>query len=308
MEKKYNCEDFADMETIHKYVEDMENYEEKYNAALERAKYALTTDMDNSGYWAVNYIFPELKVSNGERMLREIKRYIKEQGDKPTGLPNGTAPVSDMIAWLEKQGESNGQTVLTLPKFTFNDVLALQCCMETVKKVQEDKELYEKLNDLHSKVYDSYQLEKQDEQSVEPKWCHHNVDLSNCSEEYRKAYYDGWTNCIFQHSQWKAESDDKDERIRKQLLNWFKGCHWDAIDDETLKRDDIIAWFEKQESVGEIVERCKISWYNEGKIDGRVEGLSDDEKYQQGWHDALEKQGKKLTDKIEPKLKACDFS
>ena len=29
----------------------------------------------------------------------------------------------------------------------------------------------------------------------------------------------------------------------------------------------------------------------EGKIQGQIEGLSDEEKYQQGWHDALEKQG-----------------
>ena len=41
----------------------------------------------------------------------------------------------------------------------------------------------------------------------------------------------------------------------------------------------------------EIVARCKDSWYNEGKIAGMAEGLSDDEKYQQGWHDAIEKQG-----------------
>lgn len=41
--------------------------------------------------------------------------------------------------------------------------------------------------------------------------------------------------------------ESEDERIRKQLLNWFKGCHWDSIDNETLKRDDIIAWLEKQD-------------------------------------------------------------
>lgn len=43
--------------------------------------------------------------SEDEKMLREIKRYIKEQGNKPTGLPNGTAAVADMLAWLEKQGQ-----------------------------------------------------------------------------------------------------------------------------------------------------------------------------------------------------------
>jgi len=50
-------------------------------------------------------LIPELKESEDERMLREIKRYLKEQGDKPTGLPNGTVAVSDMIAWLEKNKE-----------------------------------------------------------------------------------------------------------------------------------------------------------------------------------------------------------
>ena len=52
---------------------------------------------------------PELAESEDERMLREIRRYIKEQGDKPTGLPNGTAAVADMLAWLEKQGKSSDQ-------------------------------------------------------------------------------------------------------------------------------------------------------------------------------------------------------
>lgn len=51
------------------------------------------------------------------------------------------------------------------PKFTFDDVLALQCCMGTVKKVQEDKELYEQLNLIHDKIHDAYWLGKQGETS-----------------------------------------------------------------------------------------------------------------------------------------------
>ena len=37
-----------------------------------------------------------------------------------------------------------------------------------------------------------------------------------------------------------------DDNIGKHLLNWFKDCKWDAVDNGTLKRDDIIAWLEKQ--------------------------------------------------------------
>lgn len=40
--------------------------------------------------------------------------------------------------------------------------------------------------------------------------------------------------------------ENEDEKMRKQLLNWFKDCSWDTIDDGNLKREDIIAWLEKQ--------------------------------------------------------------
>lgn len=70
----------------------------------------------------------------------------------------------DTIALLEKQYEQKKQ--IHFPKFTFDDVLALQCCMETVKKVQEDKELYNQLNLIHNKIYDAYCLGKQDEISL----------------------------------------------------------------------------------------------------------------------------------------------
>ena len=96
--------------------------------------------------------------TENERIKKEIIEYIK------TGTYH-----KKWIAWLEKQGEQTN-----LPRFTFGDVLALQCCMETAKKVQEDKELYEVLSILHDKVYDAYHLENQSEKKsadkVEPKF------------------------------------------------------------------------------------------------------------------------------------------
>ena len=49
----------------------MKDYKKLYEESLKRAKYALTTDMDNSGYWAVNYIFPELKELTDEEADEE---------------------------------------------------------------------------------------------------------------------------------------------------------------------------------------------------------------------------------------------
>lgn len=90
--------------------------------------------------------------------------------------------------------------------------------------------------------------------------------------------------------------ETEDEKISKELIDAINGL-WvnDALPLPLSvgRKDKWIAWLEKQKSVGEIVERCKNSWYNEGKIAGMAEGLTNDEKYQQGWHDALEKQGEK---------------
>ena len=63
-------------------------------------------------------------------------------------------------------------------------------------------------------------LEKQGEQK--PNYCHHEVDLSNCSEEYTKGYYDGWNNCNQQHAQLEAEQNltwsKEDENRFKNLV------------------------------------------------------------------------------------------
>ena len=109
-----------------------------------------------------------------------------------------------------------------------------------------------------------------------------------------------------------------DEAIRKELIQFIK--NWKdpnnigrPHDFPTLTRnveqcDRYIAWLEKQASVGEIVSRCKTSWYNEGKIQGQIEGLSDEEKYQQGWHDALEKQGEQKPYDQRKECKDCQFN
>lgn len=98
-----------------------------------------------------------------------------------------------------------------------------------------------------------------------------------------------WKNWLYNNFPELAESED--DRIRKGIIRnlmYLMDRAEGFVKDELNER---IVWLEKQESVEEIVERCKNSWYNEGKIAGMAEGLTDDEKYQQGWHDALEKQG-----------------
>lgn len=88
-------------------------------------------------------------------------------------------------------------------------------------------------------------LEKQRSKS---NWCHHEVDLSNCSEEYRKAYYDGWYNCSIQHSQCKSDRND----VVKCLINGMKFYYEDnkeatwGTEKFSMKVKDILSWLEKQ--------------------------------------------------------------
>lgn len=103
--------------------------------------------------------------------------------------------------------------------------------------------------------------------------------------------------------------ESEDERIRKRLIEFFED--WGETKSHCWGKsvNKILTWLEKQKSVGEIVERCKNSWYNEGKIAGMLEGLTDDEKYQQGWHDALEKQGKESSwEPTKEQYEALDYA
>ena len=142
------------------------NYEKKYKEALERARGAhnsaksdkengITDKITEYTIQLTETIFPELKESEDEKMRKSIIYALQNGGFYDNDKTD------EAIAWLEKQGDKDSQVIF--PSFTFDDILALQCCMETVKKVQEDKDLYEKLKDMHGRVYDAYQLEKQND-------------------------------------------------------------------------------------------------------------------------------------------------
>ena len=138
------------------------DYEKKYKEALERASKLRFQNPFDTVSQMMEHVFPELKESEDERIRKALVKLFQDCGDTDIEFCNTGFSYQEIFAWLEKQGEQKQET--NYPKFTFNDVLALQCCMETVKKVQEDKDLYEKLNDLHGRVYDTYHLEKQGEQ------------------------------------------------------------------------------------------------------------------------------------------------
>jgi hypothetical protein len=122
--------------------------------------------------------------------------------------------------WLEKQGEQK----------SLDDV---------VKEITKNKETAMSflkscgIMNANGELADEYKIEQGEQKSAEniepekPNYCHHEVDLSECSEEYRKAYYDGWNNCNQQHAQLKAEQkpaawSEEDELHIRELESLVK--------------------------------------------------------------------------------------
>ena len=124
-----------------------------YDEALKKASTA-HKDEDRHLKATLERIFPELKEDDGERIKKELIQWVDEF---PDTIWRGHYK-KDIIDWIEKQGEQKKQ--VHFPKFTFDDILVLQCCMVIVKNVQEDNELYEQLNLIHNKMYDAYRLGK----------------------------------------------------------------------------------------------------------------------------------------------------
>lgn len=129
------------------------DYKEKYEQALERAKYALTTDMDDSGHWAVKHIFPELEESRDEEIRKWIIDDIKYNINyDPLCNSSYKKEAEIALAWLEKQGESNPYSGVT---FKYNGYTWGMCARDGGVDILLDGKLIE-------------HVEKQDKQEREP--------------------------------------------------------------------------------------------------------------------------------------------
>ena len=81
------------------------DFEKRYREAMGRAKEYMQDGRMTPTKTFAEYIFPELKESEDERIRKELIFYL---GDMPedTELRNGVTN-RDVLAWLEKQGKQN---------------------------------------------------------------------------------------------------------------------------------------------------------------------------------------------------------
>jgi len=79
------------------------DYEKKYNEALERAKAYHRNELAGSRKEMTEYIFPELRESEDERIRKAIVSLVYEM--KGTYQSFAKVELDKMVAWLEKQKE-----------------------------------------------------------------------------------------------------------------------------------------------------------------------------------------------------------
>jgi hypothetical protein len=95
----------------------MELYEKKYKEALERMKSWARGEHPEcftEAQKAAEFIFPELKESEDEKIRKELLAYCKNRAEKYHNDPK-YKNISAWIAWLEKQGEQKPDKIE--PKF-----------------------------------------------------------------------------------------------------------------------------------------------------------------------------------------------
>ena len=128
----------------------MDTYEKKYNEALKRARelVAKWTGKNKDFYIGdYSYIFPELRESEDERVIRTLY-YLVRDHDWLNGATKGEA-----LTWLEKQKESlhisetckenaDSFTSEQKPAWSEEDKDMLNCCISSIEEAKENRYAY----------------------------------------------------------------------------------------------------------------------------------------------------------------------
>ncbi len=227
----------------------------RYDLAIEKAE-KIHNEHKAQPFDVMLKVFPELAESEDEKIRKELIAIFKGQIPYTSGEDD-----KRYIAWLEKQDNILRQRA---------DVIIANMLDDKIDGIQ--RELIEfaanaieapwleiiKSADYYAQRIRNIIDEQGEQKPNEPNWCHHKVDLSNCSDEYRKAYFDGWNNCNMQHSQCLSESND----VVKCLINGMKFYYEDneeatwGTEKFSMKVKDILSWLEKQ-------SKNKFAWNEE---------------------------------------------
>lgn len=232
------------------------DYKEKYIAVLERAKKLQETCDSQAVVGWCEYLFPELKESEGERIRKAIKSGIKHLETKLGYDAIDGVDILDIYSWLEKQCEKESD-----PRYKeLEDLLEADDIHQmSMNEAMVEKAKSKAVNAL-SKLGISklLGLEKQGEQEPygQRKKC------SNCQFNYAgecKGF------CQMKKDEQKPiEWSEADEKIRKELIEQVAyiipnddevDSEGDALPTYQKRIDKYRAWLEKQ---GHMLNAAKV--------------------------------------------------
>lgn len=193
------------------------DYKEKYEQSLEKArKIHFETEFDYEK-GMMEEIFPELKENEDDRMRKALKQGFFHYGNSFTTF--GGINVVDIIAWLEKQGESD-ETKAKM--FLINKGYPI-----------DTNGIFPTYEEMYNIIRDGF--EKQGEQeSID-----YNEELKKCREN-PLYFIDKYVKFEERKPAWSKE----DERMRKEIIDFLRLPHPQFVG----KRDHEkwIGWLEKQ--------------------------------------------------------------
>lgn len=197
------------------------DYEEKYNAALERAaKLRVQNPFDTVGQM-VEHIFPELKENENEKIRKDILCYFEHYAHDINGID-----VQKWINWLEKQGKQNDSC------WNKDDQKMLEHIISDLREFmfcETDKEL---ISDYEKEIaWLEKQGEKKPVDKVEPKF--HEGD---------------WVVNKFGDS-WHIDSFDEENY---QVSNGKGNYNWFPIS----KQDEMYLWTIQDAKDGDVLTCC----------------------------------------------------
>lgn len=178
------------------------DYEKEYKEALKRAeifkKHLL--EINDKGYAEeIDYIFPELKESEDERIRKELIEYIKDQQSSFISAPDcrdkyeekENNKYNSWITWLEKQGESKPIGKLQLSEELYEHIRNTCACIDDALSSETLADINDYLSMAERSAQSAFDMiEKQREKNtadkVEPKF--HEGDWVMLNENHNSIY------------------------------------------------------------------------------------------------------------------------
>lgn len=243
------------------------DYKEKYEQALERARQFSEKPYLEDSAGIVEYIFPELKESEDEKIrkwcishFKECINVIKDNDEYKEYLSN------KVLAWLEKQGEQNlansaktckdEKTIVIIPKFRVGDVIRPKgsTAEYTIESISGES-YHGKGWGLHISCDNDYELVEQkpaewsEEDDMLRRRCIGAIQSSSTSKGVKKELVD-WLKSLKDRVQLqpRQEWSEDDEEIRKSIIDRIERRRMSSIGSECAICENQINWLKSLSS------------------------------------------------------------